>query len=67
MNTFDRTVFQLCEEIDWLQGQLAASQKKTREYEKLYLDLLERDIKHGEHMMGQLLLATLKMDRNGAN
>jgi len=55
MSSFDRTVYSLCNEIDHLNETLDRVIEERDKFQRLYSELLDSSIKHGQDMAGQVL------------
>lgn len=56
---FDLLISELCEEIDYWKGRAKDAEERADNVQRQYSETLTRDIKHGEKMMGMLLMATI--------
>ena len=55
MKTLERTIAGLCQEVDWLEEQLAEMTKDRDEWREKLIGTQLQDIEHGKAMMGGLL------------
>lgn len=60
MRTIERTVFDLCDEVDDLRERLEFVTRERDEWRKKFVDQTIADIKHGETMMAGLLAVAIR-------
>jgi len=59
MKTLERTLVDLCAEVDWLREELADMTKDRDEWREKLIGMQLQDIEHGKAMMGGLLQIAL--------
>lgn len=61
----DRLFSKLCEEIDFLEDQLAAAEAEAEKYKKLYNDLLDKSLHESQVISMQVLRLALHTAKTG--